>query len=221
MPLRSDSSSSSAQLNPQYKKVDHRTHSSTLDRSDPAYVLSPFADPDDASQSPHTPAAAGAAAKSSTRHQTGSAGAYGREDDHEYARPVSRVFPGFPDYEATQAARARSQRHLNPDIAEGEGEDEGPPTGHTRTPSQIEHEQGQGFSYAGAGWKGGAGAGGKGYAQQRSGGVSGNGNGYGEQRQRAKPKERWWHALCAWGSDLDGGHGQDPDGQVGRTNPYE
>lgn len=41
-------------------------------------------------------------------------------------------------------------------------------------------------------------------------------NGYqGEQ------KEKWWHALCAWGSDLDGGHGEDGDGQAGRTNPME
>jgi hypothetical protein len=36
----------------------------------------------------------------------------------------------------------------------------------------------------------------------------------------AKP-ERWWHALCAWGSDLDGGHGRKTSNQAGRTNPFE
>lgn len=30
-------------------------------------------------------------------------------------------------------------------------------------------------------------------------------------------KERWWHSLCAWGADLDGGDSN----QAGRTNPME
>ena len=215
MPIRSDSSSSAAQLVPQANNADHRIHTSTLDRADPAYVLSPFADPDDighSASSPidrrYAPEGSGTRAGANNRQQNNSGRGYTWESGD--ARPVSRVFPGFPDYEATQAARRDPAAN---GLSNG---DETPPTGHTRTPSQIEQEQG--FSYAGAGWKGGAGAGGRGYAQQRL--------GQGEQqaqatRAGARPKERWWHALCAWGNDLDGGHGQDPDGQVGRTNPYE
>ncbi|ORX39883.1 hypothetical protein BD324DRAFT_648503 [Kockovaella imperatae] len=33
--------------------------------------------------------------------------------------------------------------------------------------------------------------------------------------------EKWWHALCAWGDDLDGGHAEGADDQAGRTNPFE
>ncbi|CAK9782295.1 hypothetical protein CC85DRAFT_282307 [Cutaneotrichosporon oleaginosum] len=33
----------------------------------------------------------------------------------------------------------------------------------------------------------------------------------------APRKERWWHSLCAWGADLDGGDSN----QAGRTNPME
>ncbi len=33
--------------------------------------------------------------------------------------------------------------------------------------------------------------------------------------------DKWWHALCAWGSDLDGADENDQSGQAGRTNPFE
>lgn len=51
------------------------------------------------------------------------------------------------------------------------------------------------FGYAGPGWRGGA-----------------------TQVDPTPPrKEKWWHALCAWGADLDGGDSK----QAGRTNPME
>ncbi|BEJ18219.1 hypothetical protein CspHIS471_0704960 [Cutaneotrichosporon sp. HIS471] len=48
--------------------------------------------------------------------------------------------------------------------------------------------------YVGPGWRGGAAA-----------------------ADPAPRKERWWHSLCAWGADLDGGDSN----QAGRTNPME
>lgn len=52
-----------------------------------------------------------------------------------------------------------------------------------------------GFGYVGPGWRGGA-----------------------AQADVTPPRhERWWHSLCAWGSDLDGGDSK----QAGRTNPME
>lgn len=59
----------------------------------------------------------------------------------------------------------------------------------------------EGFGYVGAGWRGGE------ALATSEGGV-------------APPKERWWHSLCAWGSDLDGGHTK-ASKQAGRTNPFE
>lgn len=67
----------------------------------------------------------------------------------------------------------------------------------------------QGFSYNGPGWRGGGAGAGADQAQ------------YGNVKQPVR--ERWWHALCSWGSDLDGGHeeGNRQGGQAGRTNPFE
>lgn len=42
-----------------------------------------------------------------------------------------------------------------------------------------------------------------------------------EQTATPPKKEKWWHALCAWGNDLDGGHGSRSSNQAGRTNPFE
>ncbi len=44
-----------------------------------------------------------------------------------------------------------------------------------------------------------------------AGGTRGRGN-------RNGGGEKWWHALCAWGEELDGDAN---DGQAGRTNPFE
>ena len=35
--------------------------------------------------------------------------------------------------------------------------------------------------------------------------------------QREVRRDKWWYALCSWGSELDAGE----DGQGGRTNPFE
>ncbi|WVO13909.1 hypothetical protein L204_101533 [Cryptococcus depauperatus] len=61
-----------------------------------------------------------------------------------------------------------------------------------------------GFSYGGPTWRGGQ------AVQQH------------EEAPRKGP-DRWWHALCAWGNDLDGGHDvkEGNGGQAGRTNPFE
>lgn len=56
-----------------------------------------------------------------------------------------------------------------------------------------------GFAYGGPTWRGGQ------AVQQR------------EEVARRGP-DRWWHALCAWGDDLDGGHDVP---EAGRTNPFE
>jgi hypothetical protein len=70
-----------------------------------------------------------------------------------------------------------------------------------------------GFDYAGPAWNGGAAAAEEGNA---------NGNGAEQSRLRKVLPDKWWKALCAWGSDLDGGHdNQDDGGQAGRTNPFE
>ena len=69
-----------------------------------------------------------------------------------------------------------------------------------RSPPQSPND-GQGFTYgyAGPSWRGGA-------AVQVDDRVG----------------EKWWHALCGWGSDLDGAHEEDiGDDQAGRTNPFE
>ncbi|WVW83060.1 hypothetical protein I302_105077 [Kwoniella bestiolae CBS 10118] len=61
---------------------------------------------------------------------------------------------------------------------------------------------GPGFAYGGPTWRGGQ-------AVQ-------------QQEERQHKPDRWWHALCAWGSDLDGGYDTNQQGgQVGRTNPFE
>lgn len=36
-------------------------------------------------------------------------------------------------------------------------------------------------------------------------------------QQREIRRDKWWYALCSWGSELDDGE----DGQGGRTNPFE
>lgn len=206
----------------------HSARPGTLDRSDPASALSPFADPDETAAAilPQTQGAsggelAGSGSKASTSHQQ-------KQEQAPHDRPVSRVFPGFPDYEHEQ--RQQRLREATYEAAAAKMDSHS----HSRSNSlalgseaELErlqgHEQGQGqgqgFSYAGAGWKGGAGAGG--YMQQHQRQYNGT-DGVGHSgASRNRTKERWWHSLCAWGSDLDGGHGGDPDGQGGRTNPYE
>ncbi|OXB38983.1 hypothetical protein LQV05_004107 [Cryptococcus neoformans] len=56
-----------------------------------------------------------------------------------------------------------------------------------------------GFAYGGPTWRGGQ------AVQQR-------------ENVARKGPDRWWHALCAWGDDLDGGHDVP---EAGRTNPFE
>jgi len=71
-----------------------------------------------------------------------------------------------------------------------------------------------GFDYAGPTWRGGA-------AAAEEGNANGNDNGEQSRLRKVLP-DKWWKALCAWGSDLDGGHeNQDDGGQAGRTNPFE
>ncbi|RSH88058.1 uncharacterized protein EHS24_000585 [Apiotrichum porosum] len=66
-----------------------------------------------------------------------------------------------------------------------------------------------GFGYAGPGWRGGA-------------AVAGTSSSTDSESTPPPSKpERWWHALCSWGSDLDGGHGNKASNQAGRTNPFE
>ncbi|KAK6902955.1 hypothetical protein L486_08302 [Kwoniella mangroviensis CBS 10435] len=61
---------------------------------------------------------------------------------------------------------------------------------------------GPGFAYGGPTWRGGQ-------AVQ-------------QQEEENRKSDKWWHALCAWGSDLDGGYDANQQGgQVGRTNPFE
>ncbi|EIW69480.1 hypothetical protein TREMEDRAFT_62341 [Tremella mesenterica DSM 1558] len=63
--------------------------------------------------------------------------------------------------------------------------------------------------YAGPSWRGGAAIQDQGVAQD-------------VQDVNVGTGEKWWHALCSWGSDVDGGHGNDQlGGQAGRTNPFE
>ncbi|WWC90013.1 uncharacterized protein L201_004943 [Kwoniella dendrophila CBS 6074] len=90
-----------------------------------------------------------------------------------------------------------------------------PPAAHHRRPSLVSASSGGsthsplssptdgvGFAYGGPTWRGGQAV---------------------QQQEEEPPKpDRWWHALCAWGSDLDGGHESNRQGgQVGRTNPFE
>ena len=71
----------------------------------------------------------------------------------------------------------------------------------TGSPAQSPIENGFAYGYAGPSWRGGA-------ASQASNHRHGG--------------DKWWHALCAWGSDLDGGGEEDQgDDQAGRTNPFE
>ncbi|WVQ78280.1 hypothetical protein IAT38_000365 [Cryptococcus sp. DSM 104549] len=70
-----------------------------------------------------------------------------------------------------------------------------------------------GFAYGGPTWRGGQ-------AQA----VADNAQeGDDVDPPRRRGPERWWHALCAWGDDLDGGHddGNGRGNQAGRTNPFE
>ncbi|WVQ98741.1 hypothetical protein IAU59_005872 [Kwoniella sp. CBS 9459] len=61
-----------------------------------------------------------------------------------------------------------------------------------------------GFSYGGPTWRGGQ------AAQVQ------------DDDAQSRTGDKWWHALCAWGNDLDGGHaGNDRGNQAGRTNPFE
>jgi hypothetical protein len=76
------------------------------------------------------------------------------------------------------------------------------------TSSDIVSPSEAGFTYGGPGWRGGGAVAGA--------AAQGGQGGHVEQGQ-----EKWWHSLCAWGKDLDGGHGEDVDGQAGRTNPFE
>ncbi|KAJ9093879.1 hypothetical protein QFC21_006252 [Naganishia friedmannii] len=72
-------------------------------------------------------------------------------------------------------------------------------------------------SGSGSGWKGEHWRGGAGYSDVypgNGGGVSGQAVAGGQPVRQ----ERWWHALCAWGNELDDGA---EDGQAGRTNPFE
>ncbi|KAK4688217.1 hypothetical protein P7C73_g1895, partial [Tremellales sp. Uapishka_1] len=66
-----------------------------------------------------------------------------------------------------------------------------------RSTSPLESPDAQGYTYGYAGptWRGGEAAGNR----PPAGG------------------EKWWHALCVWGEDEETG----PDGQAGRTNPFE
>lgn len=66
-----------------------------------------------------------------------------------------------------------------------------------------------GYGYAGAGWRGGDAA---------VGGAQGD-----QGRPKNSTGEKWWHALCSWGNDLDGGYDDPNEGrnQAGRTNPNE
>lgn len=59
------------------------------------------------------------------------------------------------------------------------------------------------YGYVGPGWRGGAGA-----------------PASADQPVVQPRVEKWWHALCAWGNDLDGGH-TNRSNQAGRTNPFE
>ncbi|ADV19542.1 hypothetical protein I305_02998 [Cryptococcus gattii E566] len=65
--------------------------------------------------------------------------------------------------------------------------------------SPISPSDETGFAYGGPTWRGGQ------AVQQQ------------EDVARRGP-DRWWHALCAWGDDLDGGHDVP---EAGRTNPFE
>ena len=77
-------------------------------------------------------------------------------------------------------------------------------------PLESPVEGGAGFGYVGPGWRGGAAA------------VPTEDDEEDNQVQAPPPKpERWWHALCAWGNDLDGGHGKKTSKQAARTNPFE
>jgi hypothetical protein len=71
-------------------------------------------------------------------------------------------------------------------------------------PLESPMEGGSGFGYAGPSWRGGAAA------------VPTS-----EDVLPPSKPERWWHSLCAWGADLDGGHGKKTSNQAGRTNPFE
>ncbi|KAK8869802.1 hypothetical protein IAR55_000370 [Kwoniella newhampshirensis] len=65
---------------------------------------------------------------------------------------------------------------------------------------------GVGFSYGGPTWRGGQ------AVQQED----------GSPHSSRLVGDKWWHALCAWGADLDGGHDDEVQGrQAGRTNPFE
>ncbi|WVQ71698.1 hypothetical protein IAR50_001239 [Cryptococcus sp. DSM 104548] len=82
----------------------------------------------------------------------------------------------------------------------------GGPRSLTSSPAISPTEE-TGFAYGGPTWRGGQGV--------RAQAIE-------EEAPRRGP-DRWWHALCAWGDDLDGGHdvSESNDGQKGRTNPFE
>ena len=68
-------------------------------------------------------------------------------------------------------------------------------------PQSPTDAQGYSYGYAGPTWRGGAAV---------------------QVDDRAEGGEKWWHALCGWGNELDGGaQATDQDDQAGRTNPFE
>ncbi|KAL7423969.1 hypothetical protein Q5752_001554 [Cryptotrichosporon argae] len=69
-----------------------------------------------------------------------------------------------------------------------------------------------GFTYGGPGWRGG---------QAQAAARASEQGARPTHNYREGHGEKWWHALCAWGDDLDGGHGTDNGDQAGRTNPFE
>jgi len=122
------------------------------------------------------------------------------------------VSPSSPQYASPFAdpLPSPSPRHDHPDLRR-----DSLASSATSPPIQSPTD-GEGFTYgyAGAGWRGGAGA------------VPPTGpDGALAVGPPPKPPrgERWWHALCSWGDDLDGGHDDQNEGrnQAGRTNPFE
>nr|XP_019013549.1 uncharacterized protein I206_01619 [Kwoniella pini CBS 10737]OCF52330.1 hypothetical protein I206_01619 [Kwoniella pini CBS 10737] len=101
----------------------------------------------------------------------------------------------FADPVSPTPGAASSSHHRRPSLVSGAS------VGSTQSPLTSPTD-GVGFAYGGPTWRGGQAV---------------------QQQEEELPKaDKWWHALCAWGSDLDGGHESNQQGgQVGRTNPFE
>ncbi|WWC61118.1 uncharacterized protein I303_103696 [Kwoniella dejecticola CBS 10117] len=99
----------------------------------------------------------------------------------------------FADPVSPTPAAGSSSHNRRPSLVSGGSLAQSPLTSPT---------DGVGFAYGGPTWRGGQAV---------------------QQQEEEQPKpDKWWHALCAWGSDLDGGHESNQQGgQVGRTNPFE